>query len=102
MTQLKVLPYSLKKYQSAQNILAINLMQTIINIQIFTRLTTQGIYHYTGRMNAPAEQLTSRVKKEKKMFVEQTGKMTSTEKEILAAFTASGISICEVIPNILW
>ena len=76
MTQLKVLRYSLKKYQSARNPLAINLMQTIINIQIFTYfsqlreakflLATKGICHHTGGMNAPVEQLTSSIKKEKK------------------------------------
>ena len=51
-------------------------MQTIINIQIFTNFSqfrkakflpaTKGICHHTGRMNAPVEQLTSSIKKEKK------------------------------------
>ena len=47
-------------------------MQTIIIIQIFTSLrkakfllTTQGICHHTGRMNAPVEQLTRALKKKK-------------------------------------
>ena len=41
LKQLKVLAYSLKKYQSARNPIAIklNLMQTIINIQIFTNFS---------------------------------------------------------------
>ena len=48
----------------------------IINIQSFTSLrllhkakfllATKGICYHTGRMNAPVEQLTSSIKKEKK------------------------------------
>ena len=56
--------------EKCQNLIHYTEMQTIMIMQIFTSLrkakfllTTQGICHHMGRMNAPVEQLTSSIKK---------------------------------------
>ena len=72
-------------------------MQTIINIQILTSLrlprkakfllATQAICHHTGRMNAPVQQFTSSIKKEKKKHDgEGSGPSIKTTKLWLSLF----------------